>query len=147
MEFSFSTLLVSNIDLIFRANINSAGDSFEQVFGFGAIQYTARNFCILLSSVSSPGFSQYYFERINEPFCLTVRPWIVGRCCDIFYAWWWTVIFKLFTCTHCTIVADQYLWNPKVAKYFFQSFDVRRHNVSEFVNFLPLIKKISIMIK
>ena len=141
--FSFGSNL-SNIDLTFRTNISSAGDSFELVFDFGVIQYTARNFCILRSSVSSPWFFlNVPFERINELFCLPVRLWISGRYRDMFYGQWWAEIFKFFTRKHCTIVADQYLCIPKVVKYFVKGFDgVRRCRVSDFLNFRPLRKTI-----
>ena len=83
-----------------------------------------------------------FFERVNEPFFLPVRRWIVGRF-HMFYDKWWAIILKFFTCKHCSIVADQYFWNPKAAKYFVQCFDgIRGRRVSEFVNFRPLRKTI-----
>ena len=68
--------ILSNMDLIFRANISSAGDKLALVFGLGVILYTDRKFSRLFSSVSMPWF--FFKALLNVSSNLSVRPFDLG---------------------------------------------------------------------
>ena len=64
------------MDLIFRANISSAGDKPALVFGLGVILYTDRKFSRLFSSVSMPWF--FFKALLNVSTNLSARPFDLG---------------------------------------------------------------------
>ena len=80
---------LSNADLIFLANMISASEPVEGVFGFGVIRYTCRNCCKALSVGVPCAFLSALFSVSTN---LTIRSW-VGYC-GVITCFTWNVLQK-----------------------------------------------------
>ena len=82
----YSGRILLNMDLIFRANINSAGDIPDLVLGFGIILKTLRNCCNLSSSDPPPIFYKPFWMCQQSVLLVCSILGDKGCCCDVLYS-------------------------------------------------------------